>query len=154
MSLLTRSPSLVVSCCRLAPCMHVLTALSSIFPPDAFSQAASQIGTALNAKGFGCCQGYVEGERSQGQTICTQGALRWDRGGPNGRRKQRPRFVLVILNRLNTFSETIAQFLKTQNTKLKKANHFVKSTQMSFKMKHCIQTHVLSSQNGFFPPKR
>ena len=45
-------------------------------------------------------------------------------------------------------SQTIAKFLKSLNTKLKRVNHFVKNPQISFKMN--TQNHVLSSQNGFF----
>ena len=59
----------------------------------------------------------------------------------------------VFLNCLNTFSETIAQFLKTLETNLKRVYHFVKTPQISFETKHCTQNHVLPSQNCFFSTK-
>lgn len=58
----------------------------------------------------------------------------------------------VFPNCLNMLPETIAQFLKTLNTKLIKVKHLVET--FSSKMKHCTQIHVLSSQNGFFPLKQ
>ena len=48
--------------------------------------------------------------------------------------------ITVFLNRLNTFSETIAQFLKTLNTNLRRVNQFVKTTQILLKTDFFHQT--------------
>ena len=46
----------------------------------------------------------------------------------------------VLLNRLNTFSETIAQFLKTLNTNLRRVNNFVKTPQILLRTDFFHQT--------------
>ena len=49
-------------------------------------------------------------------------------------------YITVFLNRLNTFSETIAQFLKTLNTNLRQVNNFVKTPQIFLKTDFLHQT--------------
>ena len=57
----------------------------------------------------------------------------------------------VFLNRLNTFSETIAKFLKTLNTNLRKVNNFVKTPEILLKTKcSTISKHSYQMNISYF----
>ena len=55
----------------------------------------------------------------------------------------------VFLNCLNTFSETIAQFLKTLRANLERVYHFVKTPQIT-----ALKTMFSLLKTVFFPPKQ